>query len=498
VRELTTLSARELLAAYRGGELSPVEVVDALADRITACDPAVGAFTTVCLERARCEAKAAERAYRSGGAEGSLAGVPFAAKDIFDSEGVRTTYGSPMFVDNVPDADAEAVRRARRAGAILIGKAQTHEFAWGITSVNHLMGTSRNPWAFDRISGGSSGGSAVALATHQVPLALGSDTGGSIRVPSGFCGTVGFKPTFGRVSAAGVWPLARTLDHPGPMARTPSDAALLLETVAGVDSADPATENVPLGDLEKALRRGLENRTVGVCPALHIVPLAPDVQRVFDDALAVVGDLSARVEEVGFDEARLVYETFAVIQRAEALFTHTEAGLYPGHADEYGADVRGRLERAAMESAGDYLRASARRQRIRAAFARVFREVDVLLTPVAAGSPVRIGEEEVAHFGHALEFRELVMSYTVPQDLAGLPACSVRGGFDDLGIPVGVQFTATPWEDAAALAAAQAFFEATPDTQRPWPDLEPGAEGRRSTGEIASPEEQSPEARRTR
>ena len=191
-----------------------------------------------------------------------------------------------MFAGHVPAADAEALRRARAAGAMLVGKTQTHEFAWGITSVNELMGTSRNPWAPDRISGGSSGGSAVALATHQVRLALGSDTGGSIRVPSALCGTVGFKPTYGRVSTAGILPLARTLDHPGPMARTPADAALLLEVIAGCDAADPATLDVPLGDLGAALANGLEGVGVGVCPDLHLVPLTPAVQAAFDAALA--------------------------------------------------------------------------------------------------------------------------------------------------------------------------------------------------------------------
>ena len=375
-----------------------------------------------------------------------------------------------MFAEHVPEADAEAVRRARRAGAILVGKTQTHEFAWGITSVNDLMGTSRNPWATDRISGGSSGGSAVALASRQIPLALGSDTGGSIRVPSAFCGTVGFKPTYGRISLAGAWPLARTLDHPGPMARTPADAALLFEAIAGYDPNDPATEDVPLGDLEGALARGLEGAVVGHCPDLHGVRLAPDVAEVFDRALETVLALGATVEEVELPEARGVYETFGATQRAEALFTHVEAGLFPVRAAEYGPDVRARLELAATEDTRDYLRAAAARQRLRSGFARLFRSVDVLLTPVSAGPPVPIGADTLEHLGKTVEFRELVMTYTVPQDLAGLPACAVRAGFDRLGIPVGVQFTGAAWADAAALGAAQAFWAATPEIQHRWPD----------------------------
>jgi aspartyl-tRNA(Asn)/glutamyl-tRNA(Gln) amidotransferase subunit A len=376
-----------------------------------------------------------------------------------------------MFGTHVPEADAEAVRRARLAGAVLIGKTQTHEFAWGITSVNSLLGTSRNPWATDRISGGSSGGSAVALASRQIPLALGSDTGGSIRVPSSFCGTVGFKPTFGRISLAGAWPLARSLDHPGPMARSPADAALLFEAIAGYDANDPRTEDRPLGDVEAALSEGLEGLVVGHCPDLHLVPLAPDVESAFEAALADVIDLGARVEVVELPEAASAYATFAVIQRAEALHTHREAGLYPERADEYGPDVRARLELAATEDVHAYLRAAAERQRLQAGLARVFRQVDVLLTPVSAGPPVPIGDETAEHLGRTIELRELVMSYTVPQDLAGVPACAVRAGFDRLGIPVGVQFTGAHWQDVRVLGAAHAFWSATPHVQGRWPDL---------------------------
>jgi aspartyl-tRNA(Asn)/glutamyl-tRNA(Gln) amidotransferase subunit A len=469
VHELARLSASQLLEGYRARAFSPVEVVDALAARIEELNAFLGAFTTLCLARAREEAGVIEASYRRGEAEGALAGVPFGVKDLFDSAGVRTTYGSPMFAEHVPAADSAAVRRAREAGAILIGKTQTHEFAWGITSVNVLMGSSRNPWALRRMSGGSSGGSAVALAGHLLPLALGSDTGGSIRVPSGFCGTIGLKPTYGRVSSAGVFPLARSLDHPGPMARTPADAALLLQAIAAVDPTDPATEDVPLGDLQQELEGGLSGIRVGLCPDLHLLRLAPDIQAAFDSTVSTVDELGAGFVEVALPEAGRAYETFGVIQRAEALFTHTHAGLFPARRAEYGEDVRSRLELATRVELSDYLAASAERQRLRAAFSRLFQEVDLLLTPVSAGSPLPIGEEKASHFGQEVEFRELVMSYTVPQDLAGLPACAVRAGFDELGIPVGVQFTGPPWSEARVLRAAQALVTATEEIQERWP-----------------------------
>ena len=468
---LLELSARELLSRYSSGDASPVEAIDEVAARNAEIDGRLGAFTTLCLERARAEASRCEEAYRRGEAQGSLAGLSLGVKDLFDSEGVRTTYGSPMFADHVPAADAEALRRARAAGAILVGKTQTHEFAWGISSVNERMGTSHNPWALDRVSGGSSGGSAVALATHQVSLALGSDTGGSIRVPSALCGTVGFKPTYGRVSTAGIWPLARTLDHPGPMTRTPADAALLLEVIAGWDPADPATEDVPLGDLDAALANGLEGRVVGICPDMHLVPLTPAAQRAFDAAVAAASACGARIEQVRIPEVSDVYAVFGVTQRAEALYTHMEAGLYPARAAEYGADVLGRLETAAAEGIRDYLRAAAERARIRAAFARAFSEVDLIVTPVNPGPPVPIGSDVADHLGASVPFRDLVMSYTTTQDLIGLPACAFRAGFDDIGIPIGVQFTGAPWDDAKVLGAAHAVYEATPAVQNAWPDL---------------------------
>ncbi len=473
---LTALGVEQLLQAYAARDASPVEVLEAVAARIEAVDPLVGAFTALCLERAREEALASEAAWGNGTAR-ALEGIPFGAKDLFDSEGVRTAYGSPMFASHVPDRDAEAIRRGRAAGAILVGKTQTHEFAWGITSVNELMGTARNPWALERLSGGSSGGSAVALAAGELPLALGSDTGGSIRVPAAFCGVVGLKPTFGRISGARAWPLARSLDHPGPMARTPADAALMLEALAGVDPDDPGTEDVPLGDVRGELRRGAAGLVVGLCPDLHTVRLATDVQAAFDAAIQALEDAGASVVEVALPEAPLVFPAFGVIQRAEALDTHRRAGLFPARRGEYGADVLGRLEAATEVTVEEFLAASADRQRVRAGFARLFRTCDVLLTPISAGSPLPIGDEVVEHEGAELTFRELVMSYTTPQDLVGLPACAVRGGFDALGIPVGVQLTGPPWSEARVLRAAQALFEATPDVQARRPALDAAASG---------------------
>jgi aspartyl-tRNA(Asn)/glutamyl-tRNA(Gln) amidotransferase subunit A len=471
VEEIAALSALELLDAYSQRALSPVEVLEVLAARIEQLDPSLGAFTTLCLDRARMEAAGAEAEYARGEAAGALTGLPLGVKDLFDTEGVRTTYGSPMFAGHVPAADAEAVRRARAAGAILVGKTQTHEFAWGITSVNKLMGTSRNPWAPDRISGGSSGGSAVALATGMVPLAMGSDTGGSIRVPSSFCGTVGCKPSYGRIDSSGLFPLAPSLDHPGTMARTPADAALLFGVIA---DRPPHGGAVGPGMAQlRGVRADLRGVRLGLCEDLHLVPLAPEVQDAFDAAVDAAASHGAQLVEVALPEAAGAYAAFGQVQRCEALRSHTRAGLFPARRDEYGSDVLARLELATTTTLDDYLEGTIHREKLRAGFQRVFDQVDLLITPVTAGPPAPIGQERVMHLGDEIEFRELVMSYTTPQDLVGLPACAVRAGFDSLGVPTAIQLTGPAFSEQRVLAAAQALFEATAEVQNRWPDPAP-------------------------
>jgi aspartyl-tRNA(Asn)/glutamyl-tRNA(Gln) amidotransferase subunit A len=466
--DLLDLSAIELRDAYLRRESAPTEAIAAAAERIEAVEPRLNAFTTLALDRAREEARAADAAYAGGGTPRPLEGIPLGVKDLFDTAGVRTTYGSSMFADHVPSRDAAAVARARAAGAIVVGKTATHEFGWGITNDNPHYGPSRNPWAPERISGGSSGGSAVALATREVALALGSDTGGSIRVPAAFCGVVGLKPTWGRVSAAGAIVLARSLDHAGALARTPADAALLYGAIGGRDPDDPATEDVPL---EQPSWEGFSGLVVGHAGSVPSAPLAPDVERVFDQAVRLVESLGARVVPVEPPDASRVLQTFVTTQRAEALHGHRTSGRYPARSGEYGADVRGRLEAAAAVTVDDYLAAQAERQRIRSEVARLFESIDVLLTPVSAIAPPEIGADTVEHLGSPRDVRELVMSYTVLQDLAGLPTCALRAGFDDGGLPVGVQLTARPWREAIVLRAAQALFEGSPEVQ----DREPAA-----------------------
>jgi aspartyl-tRNA(Asn)/glutamyl-tRNA(Gln) amidotransferase subunit A len=416
-------TAVELKAAFAARELSPVDEIDAAAEHAE-----LGAFVALTLDSAREQARRAEQAYKDGTAR-PLEGLTLAVKDLYDTEGVETTYGSSVFKGHVPKADAYAVQRAKDAGAIVVGKTLTHEFAWGITSNNPHFPPCRNPWDPERIPGGSSGGSAVALATGGAALALGTDTGGSIRIPAAFCGISGLKPTYNRIPATGVFPLARSLDHAGPMARTPADVRLFFEALTGGRA---------LGDVPTR---------IAVCPDLHLHPLTSGIQRAFDRAAKTLDAF-----EVGFEEAERIYPAFVAIQSVEAALAHSE--FFPARRAEYGEDVALRIERARTVTVEEYAEATATRERIRAGFARVFAAADLLLTPIHALPPEERGVG-------AQSFRDAVLPYTVPQDLAGLPSVAVPVGFDDLGLPVGVQLTGPAWSEGRVLAAAEALFSAT-------------------------------------
>jgi aspartyl-tRNA(Asn)/glutamyl-tRNA(Gln) amidotransferase subunit A len=442
VSDTTDLGTRELLDAFRSRELSPVEAVEACAARIAAVDGELRAFTVLCLDRARSEARAAQEAYRRGETAGPLAGVPFAAKDIFDTAGLVTACGSPMLADRVPERDSAAVARLRAAGAILVGKTATHEFAWGITSVNPRVQTPRNPADPRRVAGGSSGGSAVALASRQVPFALGSDTGGSARIPPSFCGTAGFKPTFGAISRDGVWPLAGSLDHPGAMAPSAGDLAPWLDAL-GVD-------------LGLARRAGPPR--VGVCPDLHTVPLAAGVADALDAVVARAGDLYGVVSEVPFPGAERVHPTFTTIQGAEAVITHRRTGLFPARAAEYGDDVRARLENASAITLEQYADASEARVTLDRTCAALFDDVDLVISPITAVAPSLIDDpDHVEHLGRRMALRDCVLPYTVAQDLLGLPACAIPAGRDGAGLPVGIQVWGPRGSDGLVLQAAAAI-----------------------------------------
>ncbi len=456
-------SATQLADAYRRGAVSPLEVVESSLRRIDHLDPSIGAFREVLYERAIEEARRRSDELAGDEWRGALHGVPVAIKELFDVESAVGCYGSTILADRVAVSDAAAVARWRQAGAIVVGTTRSHEFGWGITTQHATLGSTLNPWNRDRVPGGSSGGSAAAVATGMVPLALGSDTGGSIRIPACFCGVAGIKPTYGRVSKRGAVSLAPSLDHPGPLARTVPDLALGLSAMAGYDASDPATLSDP--PPSDSVTFSLAGVRIGLVTDLHPRALREDHRARFDAATRSVSQGGARLVPLSFRGAEEIRPTFATIQMAEAHHTHSSVmGIFPERASEYGADVRGRLEMSADVSLADYLSARETARALRHRFARLFDEVDVVMTPITAGGPSTIAEPDVSSdgSGEAL-FRDVVMDYTVAQDLFGLPVCAVPNGLDREGLPLGIQLTGPVRSENAVMDVAAGMAAVLPN-----------------------------------
>lgn len=455
--ELAYLSALELIGRYRRGDLSPVEVVRALHGRVRQCHD-LNAVLATDQEASVAQAKEALRRYREG-RPGPLEGVPVMVKDLIDTVGHETTYGSVMFAGHIPQRDAAVVQRVRAAGGIVLAKASSHEFAWGITGEASVSGPARNPWDRRLVTGGSSGGSAAALAAGLAPLALGTDTAGSIRIPAAFCGVMGLKPTFGAVPTAGVFPLAPSLDTVGPMARTVEDLRLLFSVLAPDVTAE-AARKAPSGGL-----------VVGVWEQAQQADRTPEITRVLHSALLAFGEAGCRVTSITSAELPPLYPTLAATVAVEGAAGHRRAGLWPDRRAAYHPAVRHRLEQAAGISVEQYARAQRDRALITAMAARALSEVDVLLSPVAGVPPAPIGHDAEVDGVEAREFRERVMTFTALQSLAGLPACTMRAGFDERGLPVGVQLTAAWGREHTLFAAARMLLDALPTDERQWPGL---------------------------
>jgi aspartyl-tRNA(Asn)/glutamyl-tRNA(Gln) amidotransferase subunit A len=447
--ELLALDAHDLRAGYMARRFSPTEVMEQVGQRIESTRH-MNAFVAVRLEAALVEAKRITTGYLRGDEHRPLAGIPLAVKDIIDTADLVTACGSSIFRDRRPACDAAVVARARRSGAIVIGKTNTHEFAWGITTDNPHFGACRNPWDPERTPGGSSGGSAVAVATGAVPLAFGTDTGGSIRIPAAFCGVFGFKPTFGIITTDGVFPLAPSLDHVGVISRTPRDARLLLAAVA-TERADRLSAAVP------ALRR-LRPHELRIGRCVESQALSEDLAFAFSRILTRLEQRGATVIDVALPPAP--EGAFATIQGAEAYHVHSQLGLFPARGDEYGSDVRERLERSATIALDEYLSAAEERNDLRAAWRDALQAVDVIVSPVSPGQPPLRGTSDVLHQGESHDFRALVMPHTVSQDLTGLPACSVPLGLDRDGLPLAVQLSGRHGDEATLIELAEILVDA--------------------------------------
>ncbi|MCP5152796.1 MAG: amidase [Ectothiorhodospiraceae bacterium] len=458
---LTLAEASRRIAA---GELSPVELTRSCLDRIASLDPILHAFITVTADQAMVAAREAERAITRDGPRSPLHGIPFGLKDIYDTRGIATTGHSRLTRTRVPDADSACTERLLDAGAILLGKLATHEFATGGPSYDLPWPPARNPWCLDRFPGGSSSGSGAAVASGMLPLAMGSDTGGSIRLPAAFCGIAGLKPTYGRVPKRGVLPLSWTLDNCGPLAWTAEDCAIALTALAGFDPADPGSASRPVVDVETGLGDGVAGLVIGVAPALYAQADA-DTQAAMAASLDVLTHLGARVVEVSLPSIDDYQAVYRVIAMAEAFAIH-EADLRE-RPDHYGAVFRYRIMPGAFVSAAEYVDALRMQRELLDATLRVLDGLDALVAATTyGGAPVQATMRAEANFARP--------PLTNPFNIAQCPAISVCNGFSTDGLPLAMQVVGRPFDEATVLRVAHAYERATPWRERR-PTIDPAA-----------------------
>ena len=456
---LLELSLTEASRLVTKREISPVELVDAALNRIQEVDPTLKAYISV-YEQSREVAKAAEIMAAAGHTLGPLHGIPLALKDNIALKGLRTTAGSKVLSDWIPDADATVAARLRSAGGIFIGKLNMHEFAWGGTSDNPHYGAVRNPWNPERFPAGSSGGSGVAVAARMCWGALGTDTGGSIRLPSAINGIVGIRPTYGRVSNQGIIPLAWSMDTAGPMTRTVEDCALMFSVIAGRDPGDPTTAQVPVQDYLAGLKQGVKGLRIGVVPGYFFHHLQPPVYAALKTALATFESLGAVIYEVDIKNIHGNISAQLTIEAAEPS-TYHQRWLRERPSD-YGEDVRTLLEVGEMLLATHYLQAQRYRALLRQEFMDAFQQVDVFVCPTLPFTATRVGAMRVViENGVEEDMLSAIMQYTGVPSLTGLPSLAVPCGFDADGLPIGMQIIGRPFDEATLFRAGSAFQTVT-------------------------------------
>ncbi len=455
--ELVYLTLREAADGLRRRDFSAVELTDAVLARTEAVEPRVHAYITLLADQARAAAAVAAREIDAGRYRGPLHGIPVGLKDNFYTAGVRTTAGAKVLADFVPAEDATVVARLRVAGAVITGKLNLHELAIGSTTTNPHYGATHNPWRLDHIPGGSSGGSGAALAAGMCFAATGTYTRGSIRNPAAHCGVVGFKPTYVRVSIAGVVPLSWSMDHAGPLARTVEDVALVMNVIAGFDPRDATTVDVPVPDFTSALGQPIRGLRLGVVRNWFFDALDPEVRAALEAAVGVFRALGATVEDVELPSLAPTHEVFEVITRPEAASWQHE--LLTTRPDDYGADVRMNLELGELILAVDYVRALQLRRTIAEEQYALLRRCDALLAPTRAAPASPIGAASTL-----IEGREIPIGrqgLTAPFNLSGVPAISVPCGFSAAGLPIGMQIAGRAWDEVTVLRIAHAYEQAT-------------------------------------
>lgn len=450
-----------LAPALRSGQLSPVTLTEDCFDRIARFDGRIAGFVAL-NGKALADARAAERELRDGHWRGPLHGIPVALKDNYLTRDLPTTAGAPGIGLTFPRIDSRAAERLRQAGAILIGKTRTHQFAWGTVTP-----PTRNPWAVDRVPGGSSGGSAAAVATGMCIAALGSDTGGSIRIPASLCGLVGLKPTFGRVSRTGIVPHSWSLDHAGPLTRSVADAAALLSVLAGYDPDDPGCADRPVADWTTALHQPIHGLRIGVCRNYFFGANQPAVEQAVETAIHDLAAAGAII--VDFRLPLLEYGLGAIfaIELASSAAYH-DRSLRDGTVTRFAPDVRTLVEMGRLVTGADYLKAEQYRHRLARDFAAIFQDVDVVIGPTVplTAWPVDIPAVEIA--GKMESVLAASWRLTYPYNLTGMPAISVPCGFDLDGMPIGLQIAGRPFDEMTVLRVAHAY-----ERDHDWTEAEP-------------------------
>jgi aspartyl-tRNA(Asn)/glutamyl-tRNA(Gln) amidotransferase subunit A len=456
LEDLCYQSLEEISDLIARREVSPIEVTQAHLMRCERLNPTLNTFITLASEVALSQASKAEREIASGHHRGPLHGIPIAHKDMIDTAGVRTTYGSSSYHEHVPGEDATVVHLLREAGAVMIGKCNLDEFSKMPASNRFSYGPSRNPWDFDRSAGNSSGGSGAAVSAFLCCGTTGTDTGGSIRNPAACNGIVGLKPTNGRVSLKGVYPLAPSLDTVGPLARTVRDTALLFQAMAVYDSKDPNSIDMPVPELIACIGQGVDKIRLGLCPDLQLAKLDETVIVAFETAKDILRSLGARFQAFTFPYGEMMPEIYDTLIGAEAFAIHRQR--FMSFPDGYGPEMRQFLNTGSEVPAHAYVKACQNRLRLRRIFETAMSEVDALILPVApCAAPAVDGSCTVngkpADFATALR---------LPMNILGIPALALPIGYAD-GLPIAMQIVGAPWNEAMLFRIGYAFEEATPD-----------------------------------
>jgi aspartyl-tRNA(Asn)/glutamyl-tRNA(Gln) amidotransferase subunit A len=453
-QELAAKSIGELSLLLRNKHLSPVELTDAVLANVEAYDGQINAYISVEADKARRMAAAAELEIQSGNYRGALHGIPMALKDILYFKDEKATMGSKIHEDFIAGYDATVVSKLKAAGVTFTGKLNMHEYAWGATTTNPHYGACRNPWDLTKIPGGSSGGSGAAVAADMAIASLGTDTGGSIRIPAASCGIIGLKPTHGRISKFGCFPLSWSLDHIGPMTKTVYDAALLLEILAGFDPQDPTSADRPAKNYSHLLNEDVKGLVIGIEESYFFKNVDNRVNEAVRGVLQQLEKLGARLEPIRIPSlAQAEFAELVTITTEASAIHHDNLIKQP---EKFGEDVRFLLEVGELMSGVDYVQAQQIRRKLDNDFAEAFKQVDVLITPTLPFLSPEIGASTVDINGQSLSFLDEVIRFTGPGNLTGLPALSIPCGVRD-GLPVGLQIMGPAFQEEKVLNVAYAI-----------------------------------------